>query len=253
MLIDTHCHLAASDFTEDVQRVIERALAGGVARMLCIADDDKSSKKSVELAEKYEQIFCTIGVHPHNANKWSEVSFKQLQELYETSAKIKAIGEIGLDYHYNFSTPEEQKTAFIEQIEWAKALDVPIVLHNRESFNDVWAIMQKLQPKKAVLHCCTEPWANVESWLSADYLVSFTGIATFPKATDVHEVIARCPLNQMMLETDSPYLAPIPHRGKRNEPANVHLVAERVAELKNIPIEEVIAVTGKAAVDFFGL
>lgn len=252
-MIDSHCHLAAPQFADDVDAVIVRALQAGVERMVCIGDTIEESKRGVELAEKNEQIFCTVGIHPHHAKDWSLDTLGQLTALAGSSAKVKAIGEIGLDYHYNFSTPDAQRSAFASQIALAGRLNLPVVVHCREAVEDVWAIVREYPDLKLVIHCCTEKWDDVERFVDQGHLLSFTGIATYKNAEVIRDCIKACPLEKMMIETDAPFLAPVPHRGKRNEPAFVVEVAKLVAELKGVSLDEIDRVTTTNAVRFFEL
>lgn len=252
-MIDSHCHLADERFDDDVADVLARASAAGVTAMVTIGDSIEESKKCLELAKKYEQIFCSVGVHPHNAKDWSVWAMKELKTLAASSKKVRAIGEIGLDYHYNNSEPADQRTAFLQQLMLAKELNLPAVVHCREAVEDVWAIVNDVRPEKLVLHCCTEKWSDVERFVKAGYLLSFTGIATYPNAAEVRNTLKHCPLEQMMVETDAPYLAPGAHRGERNEPAYVADVVARIAQEKGVDAEGVRSVTARNAVEFFGL
>lgn len=252
-MIDSHCHLADSAFNHDLPDVIARALGAGVDRMIVISDSLQEASRCRTVAEKYEQIFYTAGVHPHGAKEWGEGSRELLLELLRSSPKARAIGEIGLDYHYMHSSQDDQRGAFRQQLLIANELDLPCVIHNRESIGDLLSIVRELLPKKMVLHCCTERWEDVAELIDRGYLLSFTGIATYPKSGEIRETIKRCPLTQMMVETDAPYMAPVPHRGSRNEPAYVVEVAKLIAELKEVSYEEVDRVTTANAVEFFGL
>ena len=252
-MIDSHCHLAAPQFTDDVDIVIKRALQAGVTTMICIGDTMKESEDGLELAEKYEQVYCTVGIHPHCAKDFTPESFSKLRSLVGASEKVRAIGEIGLDYHYDRSPREVQKSVFREQLALAKALALPAVVHCREGVEDVWSIVNEIDPEKLVLHCCTERWEDVERFVKRGFLLSFTGIATYPKSDDIRRTIKECPLEQLMVETDAPFLAPIPYRGKRNEPAFVVEVAKCVAEMKGLSLEEIDQVTNMNAERFFGL
>ena len=231
--------------------------------MICIADDLEEGKKCAEIAEKYDQstspgydgpsIFCTIGVHPHHAKDWKSGDVERLKTLLLSSKKVVALGEIGLDYHYDNSPRDVQRSVLEEQLLIAKELDLPVVVHNRDSIEDMMQIIERTQPTKAVLHCCTEKWSDVQAWIDRGYMLSFTGIATYPRAEEIRETIRQCPLEQMMIETDAPYLAPVPHRGQRNEPAFVVEVAKLIAELKNLPLEQVADQTVTNTMEFFGL
>lgn len=252
-MIDSHCHLASEEFDDDLDEVLSRARAAGITQMLTIGDSIEESKKCLEIAEKYEQIFCSVGVHPHNAKDWDLWSAKALKEMVASSKKVRAIGEMGLDYHYNNSEPADQRVAFLQQLQIAKELSLPAVVHCREAVEDVWAIVEDVRPKRLVLHCCTEKWPDVERFVKRGYFLSFTGIATYPNAAEIRNTIAHCPLEQLMIETDAPFLAPIPHRGKRNEPAFVAEVLACVAKEKGIAPKEVDRMTTENAMGFFGL
>ena len=167
--------------------------------------------------------------------------------------KLIAIGEIGLDYHYDFSPRDVQRKVFEEQLRLAKELSLPVVLHTREAIEDTWQIIERVKLEKLVVHCCTERFQDIERFLKAGYFLSFTGIATFPKSEGIRETILKCPLEQLMIETDAPFLAPLPHRGKRNEPAYVIEVAKCIAILKDISLEEVDHKTTENAKGFFGI
>ena len=253
-MIDSHCHLADTQFDDDFEDVLRRAKAAGVERMICIADDMEESKKCLEIAEKYEQIFCTLGVHPHQASSFdSSIDIDDLRTLAQSSIQVKALGEMGLDYYYDNSPRAVQCDVFLAQLQLAKELDLPAVVHCREAMNDLTEIIEEVDPPALVVHCCTEPWETVEPLVLRGYFLSFTGIATSPKSHEIRETIRRCPMHQLMIETDAPYLSPVPHRGKRNEPAYVHFVAQTVAEAKGMTVEEVDSITTRNAEIFFGL
>lgn len=276
-MIDSHCHLVAPEFSSDVDAVIARAREAGIERMITISDEMKDIDSSRILAEKYEYIFYTTGVHPHHASTFDLE--RDLLKLRTEAAhpKCKAIGEIGLDYHYMnppspdssglppfasglrgtgrwASSPKDsQQRVFEAQLVLAKELELPAVVHCREAVEDVWTIVNHIKPKKLVIHCCTEKWDDVRRFVDAGYFLSFTGIATYPKAEEVRETIRQCPMSQLMIETDSPFLAPVPYRGKRCEPTYVIEVAKIVADIKVLPLIEVDRETTKNAVQFFSL
>lgn len=252
-MIDSHCHLVASDFSSDRDVVIARAREVGVEGMITISDTIEDISPSQKLAEKYEYIFYTVGVHPHHASTFDLV--KDLATIRASAAhpKCKAIGEIGLDYHYMNSPKDSQQRVFEVQLALAKERDLPAVVHCRDALEDVWTIVNHIQPKKLVIHCCTEKWDDVKRFTDAGYFLSFTGIATYPKSEEIRETIRQCPIAQLMIETDSPFLAPVPHRGRRNEPAFVVEVAKCIATAKGIPLEEVDRETTKNAQVFFDL
>lgn len=256
-MIDTHCHLADTAFDGDRRDTWLRAIAAGISA--CITIIDPTVRQDIETAShSFQDIesFFAIGVHPHHARMWTWELLDEGMRLLEQGAgrsRIVAIGEIGLDYHYNHSDPASQRTCFYDQVKSAKERDLPIVIHCREAIEDVWSIVREVQPQQLVIHCCTEQWKDVERFVERGYFLSFTGIATFPTSIHVHETIKQCPLSQLLLETDAPYLAPVPHRGKRNEPAFLREVAVAVARLKNVSMEEVDRVTTENAMGFFAL
>ena len=252
-MIDSHCHLAAPDFEADLDDVIERATAAGVTKIVTISDAMSDIDPSRLIAEKYEHIFYTVGVHPHHAK---EFDFDRDVPILRTSIhhpKCKAIGEIGLDYHYMHSPRDTQQRLFEMQLRLAKELHLPAVVHCRDAVEDVWTIVNHVQPEKLVMHCCTETWADVERFVRAGYFLSFTGIVTWKKSDLLRDTVRQCPLSQLMVETDAPFLAPDPYRGNRCEPTHVMDVADKVAEVKGVSIEEVDSITTKNAEKFFGM
>jgi TatD DNase family protein len=252
-MIDSHCHLADKQFDADFDAVLQRAANAGVERMITIADSIPEAEKCIALAEKYDQIFCTVGVHPHAAKDWDETTLARLRSLAQSSPKVKAIGEIGLDYHYNFSPVEAQRQAFASQLTLARDLDLPAVVHCREAVEDIWAIVREFHDLRIVVHCCTEAWEDVEQFVGTGHFLSFTGIATYPASDIIRETIKQCPIENMMIETDAPYLAPVPHRGKRNEPAFVAETFKLVADLKGLDLAEADKRLTANTVEFFGL
>lgn len=251
-MIDTHCHLADPQFDADRADVIARAHAAGVERMVTIADTLEEGEKCLRIAEKNEHIFCTIGVHPHHASAWRDGDDVRLRALLAASPKVVAVGEIGLDYHYDRSPRDVQRSVFREQLLIAKELRLPAVVHCREAVDDVWEIVAAAAPPRIVVHCCTERWEDVERFIARGDMLSFTGIATYPNAAEIRRTIVRCPPDRLMLETDAPYLAPVPHRGKRNEPAFVTDVARVVAMERGTDLASVDRATTQNAMAFFG-
>lgn len=252
-MIDSHCHLSAQEFAEDLDAVISRARDGGVLEMVTISDEMSDLEKSRIIAEKYEQIYYTIGVHPHHAESFETQRDIPLLREAAKHPKCKGIGEIGLDYHYMNSPKDTQQRVFEAQLRLAKELHLPAVVHCREAVEDVWTIVHHVKPEKLVIHCCSEKWEDVKCFVDAGYLLSFTGIITYKNADDIRETVRQCPLESLMVETDAPFLAPIPNRGKRCEPVFVNNVAKKVAEVKEISLEELDAQTTKNAIEFFGL
>ncbi len=252
-MIDSHCHLTDKKFADDLPQVLDRARRAGVGHLITIADSLPESEQSIALCHAYPEMSCTVGVHPHNVRKWHKGDREHLTRLATSDDCVRAIGEIGLDYHYEFSPRDVQQGVFRLQLELAKELNLPVVSHNRESIKDLLEIIEDVRPTKLVLHCCTERFADIEPLLGWGYLLSFTGIATYADAEDVRETIRRCPLERMMIETDAPYLAPVPHRGRRNEPAFVREIAKFIADIKGVSLEELDHITTNNTVEFFGL
>jgi TatD DNase family protein len=240
-LIDTHCHLDGNTFAQDLGPVIDRALAAGVTTMVAVGSGDGPPDLSagIRLAEAYPFIYATVGVHPHEASKADESTWSELRAL-ASRPKVVAIGEIGLDYHYNFSPPELQREVFVRQLEIARDSNLPIVIHTRESWDDTFSLLESHWPAGGpggIMHCFSGGPAEVERSLAMGFHISFSGIVTYPKATEVHAAAKIVPLDRILVETDAPYLAPVPYRGKRNEPAYVVETARRLAELRGEDFE----------------
>ncbi len=250
-VIDSHCHLADPKFVSDMTEVLERALAAGITTMMTIADTMEEAIICQQIAEKYEHIFYTAGVHPHAAKDMDLARDLPILRTHAAQKKCRAIGEIGLDYHYMNSPKDIQQRVFEAQLALAKEVGLPAVVHTREAVEDTWTIVNHVNPKKIVIHCCTEKWEDVKRFVDAGYLLSFTGIITYPKSNDLRETVKMCPLESMMIETDAPYLAPESKRGQRNEPAFVREVAECIAAVKGIDLAEVDRVTSQNAINFF--
>lgn len=251
-MIDSHCHLADAQFDADRDAVIARACEAGVTRLVVVADSVPEARRCAGIAGGNDRIVFTVGVHPHHAKDWKPAQLDEMEALLQLPRAV-AVGEIGLDYHYDFSPREVQREAFRAQLLLAKERNLPAVLHCREAIADVRTIIEEIDAGPFVLHCCTETWDDVAWVVERGSLLSFTGIATFPKSEVIRETIRRCPVQSMMVETDAPYLAPIPHRGKRCEPAHVMDVARFLAGEKGIELEEFDRRTTKTAGAFFGL
>lgn len=250
--IDTHIHIDFPQFNQDREEVIKRAQKKEVYKMINIGCNLKSSQKSLELAEKYPQIWATVGVHPSDVN---EYDLKTAEKVYQLAQKDKvvAIGEIGLDYFYGKNNIEQQKEALISQINIGKELEKPLIIHTRDAGDDLLQILKQENPKNVVIHCFTESLSFAKIILEMGYLISFTGIITYAKAEAIRRVVKETPLEKIMLETDCPFLAPQAHRGQRNEPAFVIEVGKKIAEIKEMPLEKVAEVTTKNAEKFFGI
>ena len=251
-MIDSHCHLADKAFNTDRKEVIKRAQNNGITHMITISDSFDDFEKNMQIAKDNDHIFCTVGIHPHNAKTWNDDYLNAIRSSYEQEAVV-GVGEIGLDYHYDFSPRESQQFVFEAQLMIAKEMNAPVSVHSRESIDDTWKIVNAIKPPKLVLHCCCEKLDNVSRFIDCGYLLSFTGIATFPKSDLIRETIRQCPLESMMIETDAPYLAPDPYRGRRCEPTHVIDVAQCIADVKGISLEEVDEVTSGNAREFFNI
>jgi TatD DNase family protein len=246
-MIDSHCHLDSAEFNDDREAVIERAIAAGVENMLAIGTGDgpPDLEAGLRLAEKYPAFFATVGIHPHDAAKGTADEFKRLADLL-AHPKVLAIGEIGLDYHYDFSPREVQKSAFIQQMEIAVRAKKPIVIHTREAWDDTLALIeQHWRPHGigGIMHCFSGGPGEARRALDLGFYLSFGGILTFPKALAVQEAAKSAPRDRILIETDAPYLAPVPKRGKRNEPALIVHTARKLAELRGESCEELCNAT----------
>ena len=232
-LVDSHCHLDDSKFDADREQVIERALAAGVERLMAIGTGDGPAdlRTAIRQAEQYPFIFATIGVHPHDASKATPETFAELRDL-AGHPKVLAVGEIGLDYHYDFSPREVQRAVFEKQLEVAAESGHPIVIHTREAWADTMAILRERWRGAGIMHCFTGDEEQAREALALGFHLSFGGVLTFPKAESVRQAARITPEDRLLVETDCPYLAPVPHRGKRNEPSFVVETVRRLAEVR---------------------
>jgi TatD DNase family protein len=250
MWIDSHAHLNDSDFSEDYRDVIANALASQVGAIVVVGFDLESSQKAVELAVTEPAIWAAVGIHPHDAKNWNPTASTELKNLLQRP-KVVALGEVGLDYHYNYSPKNEQIQAFRDQLRIAGELQKPVIIHNREAHQDTMTILKETLQESGenkflasgVMHCFSGSLEVAFQCLELGLLVSFAGPLTFPNAVKLREVASGLPLDKILVETDSPYLSPHPFRGKRNEPARVGLVGSKLAEIKGVPVAEVMQVT----------
>ncbi|MBU0905810.1 MAG: TatD family hydrolase [Planococcaceae bacterium] len=254
MFIDTHVHLNAEQYNEDLQDVIDRALEVGVNQMVVIGFDQKTIKRAIELAEEYDFIYAVVGWHPVDAIDCTDEDLQWIEEL-ASHPKVVAIGETGLDYHWDKSPKEIQQQVFRKQIQLAQRVNLPLVIHNRDATEDVVRILQEEQAEKTggVMHCFGGSVETAKTCIDMNFMISLGGPVTFKNAKKPKEVATDIPLEWLMIETDAPYLAPHPHRGKRNEPSLVPLVAEEIARLKGVSIEEVAQATTENAKRFYKL
>lgn len=261
MFVDSHAHLDGKQFDSDREQVIARAREAGVVTMVAIGNGDGPPEldAGVQLAEKYPFLYATVGIHPHEARLAADHAYAEMERLAK-HPKVIAWGEIGLDYYYDHSPRDTQKQVFIRQMELAGAAKLPIVIHCRPSDNsdNAWEdclqlIHEQWAPKGigGVLHCFTGNWPQAKRALDMGFMISFAGNVTFPKAQQIRDAALEVPLERMFIETDCPYLAPIPYRGKRNEPAYVKETARKIGELRALSMEEVGEQTARNFYNFF--
>lgn len=271
MFFDSHCHLTAEQFDVDRDAVIQRAVDAGVTRMLTLATDVESSRAVIALAEKFKAVYCAIGIHPENVRNVSLDDLKIIREL-ASHDKVVAIGEIGLDFYWDKTTADLQQTFFESQLELAAELNLPVCIHDRDAHEKIIETLRRFErdekretrgekretrgekrEPRGVLHAFSGDEAMARNAFDLGFYVSFGGPITFKNNKHAPDLIGALPLEKILVETDSPYLAPHPYRGKRNEPANVKLVAERIAEIKNLSVEQVAMQTAKNARNLFGV
>jgi TatD DNase family protein len=261
MFVDSHAHLDGKQFDSDREQVIARAREAGVVAMVAIGNGDGPPQldAGVQLAEKYPFMYATIGIHPHEARLASDHAYAEMERLAR-HPKVIAWGEIGLDYYYDHSPRDTQKEVFIRQMELAAAAKLPIVIHCRPSDNsdNAWEdclqlIQEQWAPKGmgGILHCFTANWPQAKRALDMGFMISFAGNVTFPKAQQIRDAALEVPLDRMFIETDCPYLAPIPYRGKRNEPSYVKETARKIGELRGLSMDEVGQQTARNFYNFF--
>jgi len=252
MFIDTHCHLDFEQFDNDREEVIQRAKELGIDYIINIGSSLAGSEKSIELAKKYDFIFATVGIHPHEADNFNEETKEKLYVLAK-NPKVVAIGEIGLDYFKSYSSKESQERLFLCLIDLAKQLNLPLVIHCRDAQRDILKILKQEKINKAVVHCFSGDEDFLDSCLKEGFFISFTCNVTYKNAQHLREMIRIVPLNRLMLETDAPFLPPQQFRGKRNEPAYVRFLAKFIAEIKGVEIEALGRITTENAKEFFNL
>lgn len=254
MLFDTHVHLNARQFMEDREEVIQRAFDTGVNYMVVVGFDHETIPLAIEIAEEYDSIYAAIGWHPVDAIDMTDEDLKWIEEL-SSHPKVVALGEMGLDYHWDKSPKKVQKEVFRKQINLAKKVNMPIIIHNREATEDIIELLKEENAKEVggIMHCYNDSAKYVQDCLDMNFYISFGGTVTFKNAPLPQEAVLEVPDDRLLIETDAPFLAPHPNRGKRNEPAYVKLVAEKIADLKGVSYEEISNLTTQNAFDFFGI
>ena len=235
MLTDTHCHLYYDEIKKDITNVLNRAEKLGVNRFICVGTNMEDSLQCFDLAEKYDNIFASAGIHPHDSKNAPPDFLDQIKKFMKSS-KMVAIGEMGLDYYRNISFPDIQNSVFREQMQLAQDLKKPIIFHNRDADIDVIKVLSDFPDVIGVAHCFSSNISTAKTLLNMGYYISFSGNLTF-KNSNLPEVAKYLPLDRILVETDSPYLSPVPYRGKRNEPGRTRYVAEKLAEILQVPLE----------------
>ncbi len=260
-LVDTHCHLNFDQYAADRQQVIDRAGVAGVNRIIIPAVDPQSAREAIALAQAHPQIYAAVGVHPNSTADFTADTLAEITQLQASGSKIVAIGEIGLDYYWDKSPKAQQKSAFEAQLDLARRLELPVIIHNREASEDVIAILEdwaatlpaSLKDRPGVLHSFSAPAEIAQRALAINFYLGFTGPITYKNADNLRRIAATVPLDRILLETDGPFLTPLPHRGKRNEPAYIPLIADRLAGLKQLLPEELGSATTENATRLFQL
>ncbi len=252
MFIDTHCHFNHQRFAEDMPACLERAVEAGVTRMVVVGFDMPSSEQAVLLAEaNAPHLFAAVGVHPHDSKDWTLDSARRLADLAD-HPRVVAMGEIGLDFHYDFSPQEAQYTAFRAQLALAREAALPVIIHCREAYPETLEVLEEEEMESGgVMHCWAGAMEQAEKTVSLGLSLGFGGTLTFKNAEDIRLCAQSVPLETLLIETDAPYLAPSPHRGKRNESAYVAIVAEKLAALRGLTVEEIARLTTANAMRVF--
>lgn len=249
MFTDSHAHIDGPEFDADRETIVERARAAGVTTILNVGTGDPHSgafERAVEVGRKFPSVYTAIGVHPHDARFYDDAAESRIKQLIETGERVVAWGEIGLDFHYDNSPRDVQVEVFRRQLRAARACDLPVIIHTREAESETIEILlgeYDGAARRGVFHCFSGSRELAEQALALDFMISFSGIVTFRKAEDLRGVAKMVPLDRLLVETDCPFLAPVPYRGKRNEPAYVVEVARCIAELRGIEVDEIARLT----------
>lgn len=252
MFFDTHAHLLDERFDEDREKLIQELPDNDIANVVESSADLANSIKAAALAREYSMIHAAVGIHPHSASEWDDGTEVKLRKLLQ-EPKVVAVGEIGLDYHYTFSPREIQKQVFEKQIQLALDTDYPIVVHSREATADTLEILKRYPKVRGELHCFSGSAETAKELVKMGFYIAFGGALTFKNARKTLEAAQAVPLEKLLIETDCPYMTPVPFRGKRNEPSYVKYVAEKLAEVKNVSVEEIAQVTMENGKRFFGI
>jgi len=254
MLIDSHAHLEMPEFKKDLEAVIQRAKESGIEYIFTVGTEEKDWKRALEIADSHPSIYAILGVHPHNAKEINDRTYPMLRELC-LNGKVRAFGEIGLDFFRNLSPRDVQLKRFREQIGLAKELELPVVIHDREAHQETLEILKSERAGECggIIHCFSGDYEMAKTCMDMGFYISVPGSITFKNAEGFREVVRRIPLESLLVETDAPFLTPEPFRGKRNEPSYVRYTAQRVAEVKNISFEKMAEVTTQNAMRVYRL
>jgi len=253
-LIDSHAHIQGAEYAAEIDDIVKRAREAGVEKIIVVggAGELSSNQAAVALAESYENLYATVGMHPHDAKDVGEEALRKLEELI-SRPKVIAVGETGLDFYYNHSPHQIQRDIFVRFIRMARETGLPLIVHERDAHKDTVELLRRegAGRVRGVIHCFTGDTEAARNYLDLGFYLSFTGIITFKNAQPLREVVREVPLEKMFVETDSPYLTPVPHRGRRNEPAYVRFVAETIAKVKDVELATVARVTSANVKNFF--
>ena len=252
--IDTHSHIDFEDFTDNMDGLLAKCKEVGVEKIIIPGVTLEDTPRVIDLAEKYPELYATVGIHPSEAKTWTDKSYEKLK-AFAQNPKVVAIGEIGLDYYWDKSFVDIQKEILIQQIELAKEIKKPIVIHDRDAHLDTFNILKNTNAKDVgvVLHCFSGSVEFMQECIKEGFYISLGGVTTFKNAIKAKEVAEKIPLDRLLLETDAPYLTPVPHRGETNYPYYIPIIAQQIASLKSISIEEVATATTQNAISFFKL
>ena len=251
-LFDTHAHYDDSRFEPDRDQVISALPDAGISLVLCPGCNLRSSRAVISLADRYPFLYAAVGIHPHDAHEMSQDDLPELERL-AAHHKVRALGEIGLDYHYNFSPQDKQLFCFRSQMELAETLHLPVIIHDREAHEDTLRVVKDFKNVRGVFHCYSGSLETAKTLVNLGYYISFTGVVTYKNARRVLEAAAWLPTEYLLLETDAPYLTPEPHRNRRNDSTYLHLICETLAALRGVSAEELAEQTTKNAKMLFGI
>lgn len=253
-LFDTHAHLDDEQFDNDREEVIAAMAGSGVVNIMNVGASIESSKNALKIANSHDFIYCSVGIHPEYAHVTNESDYETIRELAKSSGKVKAIGEIGIDYHYDgCASRTEQISCFEKQIDIANELNLPIIVHDRDSKGDAIKVLKDKHVCNGVVHCFSGSAEIAEEIVSMGLMISFTGVITFKNARKAIEALKVIPLERLMIETDSPYMSPEPYRGRRNDSRYVRYIAEKMAEVKGVSFDELCDITYKNGIKFYNI